>query len=69
MEVLERSLKEERCLWLRMKEKEENFCGYTHLEVAHGHASWEHGPCQGSGHSGFKNFHFSRIVLGQLPTK
>jgi len=28
-----------------------------------------HGPFQLSGQSGFKNFHFSPIVLGQLPAK
>jgi len=39
MEVLERSLKDERCLWMRMKEEEEKNCGYTHLEAAHGRAN------------------------------
>jgi len=39
MEVLERSLKDERCLWMRMNEEKEKIYGYTHLEVAHGRAN------------------------------
>ena len=40
MEVLQRSLNDERCLWMRMKEEEEKFCGYTHLEVVDGRANF-----------------------------
>jgi hypothetical protein len=49
MEVLERGLNVMRCLCWRMKEEEENFCGYRVLEVVHGRAIWWHGPCQPSG--------------------
>jgi len=32
-------LKDERCLWMTMKEEEEKFCSYTYLVVAHGRAN------------------------------
>lgn len=49
MEVLERSLKVERGLCLRMKEEEGKFCDIGCVEVGHGRATYWHGPCQGSG--------------------
>ena len=87
MEVLERCLRDERSLCLRMKEEEGKFLVNGGLEVAHGRATvgmsranfldfwwiWfgkgRHGPCQVFGLRGFKKFSFSRIMLGQLPTK
>jgi hypothetical protein len=39
MEVLERSLKVERGLCLRMNEEEEKNCGYRQQEVGHGRAT------------------------------
>jgi hypothetical protein len=46
---LERSLKDERGLWFRMKEEEEKILCYSGLEVGHGRATYWHGPCQVSG--------------------
>jgi hypothetical protein len=53
MEVLERSLKDERGLWLRMRKKKEKFEGYRVENsgtavppIGTGRATYWHGPCQ-----------------------
>jgi hypothetical protein len=43
---LERSVKDERGLWVRMRKKEIKFWCYNGAEVGHGRATYWQGPCQ-----------------------
>ena len=53
MEVLERSLRDERCLCWRMKEEEEFFFGKWGPRSRARPCHYRHGPCQSSGFLGF----------------